>query len=114
MKALVTAIHADGRQWGWPGEPVYRYRGEDGSWAWVPQPPKKRYAVGDVIDADGGWEWLDEDAQAAKIAEHDRMSNRERREALLRAEAKAGHSTRKRSAQVKREVDAILTRRRPR
>jgi hypothetical protein len=116
VKALVTAVHGNGAQWGWPGEPVFRYRGEDGSWAWVPQSPRYRHSVGDMIDVDGGWEWLDDDEEReAKIAKHERMTSRARREALLRAEAKQRptiktpvHATKKSARQLEREIAAAL------
>lgn len=85
MKAIVTAVHADGAQWGWPGEPVYRYLGEDGSWAWVPQLPAKRRTVGDVFDVDDGWEWLEDDERAAALAKHKGMTGRERKARLRTA-----------------------------
>lgn len=68
MKAIVTAVHGDGAKWGWPDEPVFRFRSEDGSWAWVPQLAGRHHAVGDIIQVDGGWEWLDTDERAAKLA----------------------------------------------
>lgn len=46
MKAVVTAVHHDGAQWGWPGERVIRYQDDEGCWAWVPGTE----SVGDVIE----------------------------------------------------------------
>jgi len=118
MKAIVTAVHNDGAQWGWPDEPVFRYRGEDGSWAWVPELPGEQHSVGDVIDADGGWEWLSEKEQAAKLAAVERQSAAQRRVALVRQAEQLDklelRHDKKTAAQLDREIAEALgvTRRR--
>lgn len=82
MKSIVTAIHDDGTKWGWPGKAVCRYRGEDGSWAWIPQ-PRPRLAVGDIFDEDGGWEWLSDDEREVKLTALERKSAAERKADLI-------------------------------
>lgn len=85
MKSIVTAVHHDGAKWGWPGEPVMRLRGEDGSWAWVPELPGERHAIGDIIDdPDTGWEWLPDREREAKLAAIGRKSAADRERALVR------------------------------
>lgn len=118
MKAIVTAVHADGTKWGWPGEPVLRYRGEDGSWAWIPELPGERHSAGDIIDADGGWEWLSEKEQATKLAAVERQSAAQRKVALTRQAEQLDkldlRHDKKTAAQLDREIAQALgvTRRR--
>jgi hypothetical protein len=113
MKAIVTAVHDDGAQWGWPGEAVFRYRGEDGSWGWVPQEdPRRHHAVGDIIDADGGWEWLPENEQRVKISTQESRTPQERRVALVRQAEKLDklelRHDKKTSAQLDRDIAEAL------
>jgi hypothetical protein len=118
MKAIVTAVQGDGTKWGWPGEPVLRYRGEDGSWAWVPELPGERHSVGDVVDADGGWEWLPERERDARLAAVERQSAVQRRVALVRKAQELDkldlRGDKKTAAQLDREIAQALgvTRRR--
>lgn len=108
MKAIVTAVHDDGAKWGWPGESVFRYRAEDGTWAWIPQLPKRR-AVGDVFEIDDGWEWLDEDDREAKIAAVKSRGSKERRVLLTQtAEREDSLSKPKTGAQLTREIAEVL------
>lgn len=105
MKGIVTEIHHDGMRLGWPGRAVFRYRGEDGSWAWIPQ-PSKHHAVGDIIALDGGWEWLDANKRRARLAALKRLTDAERTAALRAATAKT-------PAQLAREIDETLAARSP-
>lgn len=84
MKAIVTATFPDGTKWGWPGQPVIRLRNEDGSWGWVPELPGEHHEVGDIVEADGGWEWLSTREQKVKLADIARKTAAERRLALVR------------------------------
>ena len=87
MKAIVTAVSRDGAKKGWPGASVFRYRGEDGSWAWVPQPSSKQHHdVGDIIDVEGGWDW-EGDGGASWQAAIDKVDMRDRLK-VLRSVAK--------------------------
>jgi len=111
MKAIVTAVHSDGAQWGWPGEPVFRYQGEDGSWAWVPQ-DKHQHAVGDIIDIPDGWEWLDDRERAKKLAAIKRVPIDQRVTTLRHAVATTVIRRKKNPAQLQREIDEVLKGRR--
>ncbi|HSX22281.1 MAG TPA: hypothetical protein VLE97_05850 [Gaiellaceae bacterium] len=117
MKAIVTATFPDGAKWGWPGDPVIRLRNEDGSWGWVPEIPGERHDVGDVVDADGGWEWLSEREQKAHLAAVERKTAAERRIALVRQAQQLDklelHHDKKTAAQLDRDIaEALGVRRR--
>lgn len=108
MKAIVTAVHEDGTKWGWPGDAVFRYRAEDGSWAWIPQLPT-RHAVGDIFEIPDGWEWLDDADRTAKIAAVKKRGSKERKVLLAQmAEREDRLSKPKASAQLAREIAEVL------
>ena len=112
MKAIVTAVLSDGANKGYPGQPVFRFRGEDGTWAWTLQLPTERLAVGDIVDVDGGWEWLDDNEQEAKLAAVARKTPAQRKVALVRQAEKLDklelrHDP-KTAAQLDREINEAL------
>lgn len=112
MKAIVTAVADDGAKWGWPGEPVFRFRGEDGSWAWIPQPKGVLYFVGDVFDEEGGYEWLPANEQKQKIAALERKTDAQRRIDLVRRAERDDKldlsGNKKTAAQLDREINQVI------
>lgn len=112
MKGIVTAVHQDGAKWGWPRTAVFRYRGEDGSWAWVPQNTGESLDVGDVVDVGDGWEWLPEAERAVKLAELAQKSTAQRKLALVREAQKQDRlelrHAKKTAAQLDREIAEAL------
>ncbi len=109
MKAIVTAVHDNGARWGWPNTSVFRYRGQDGSWAWVPQPPGYHHTVGEIIDLQDGWEWLDDDVREKTIAAIGRLSAREQEAALKNLAESMDELPRKKTpAQIQREIDDVI------
>ena len=114
MRSIVTAVYDDGAKWGWPGETVYRYRGEDGTWAWVPQPPGRLHDVGDIIDEgdESGWEWLSARERKSKLAELSKKSAQQRKIDLIRIAEKHDkldlRERKKTGAELQREINEFL------
>lgn len=93
MKAIITAVEGS----------TLRYYAEDGTSAWMRQ-RRDRLAVGDIVEAQDGWGWLDPaDDREQVLALYARKTVHEREEAL-RAVTKLP----KTRAQHDREVTARL------
>lgn len=99
MKAIITAV--DGS--------ALRYYAEDGTSGWVRQRPRDRLAVGDIVEAQDGWGWLDPADDRGQVLELYARKTAHEREEALRAVTKLP----KTRAQHDREViEAITSRRR--